>query len=94
MYGAGIELEPKDITDNSVFIGFCLDHSGTVPSWIILAGENEEELKQAMIEDGADPELSFVVKVKVPDVSNVKKPDTKIRTLDLNKVEGVTEQKH
>lgn len=84
MYGAGIEIGPKEITDGYIYIGFVVDISGAAPSWIILAGSDEKELKQEMIDDGAESTQSFVVKVKVPDIAKLEKKLESIKTLELS----------
>lgn len=87
MSSAGIEIEGKDVQNGVVFVGFQLDTTYGQPNWIIWASTDEDELKKDMLDEGAVLPHSFVVKVNVPDVSNVKKTVEQIRTLDLTKGE-------
>lgn len=78
-----VEISPSEIKDGVVYIGFGLDLSYDNPNWNVICGTNEEDVKKEIIESGWEPVHSFVVKVKVADVSNVKKTIESIRTIDL-----------
>lgn len=80
-YGAGMEFDPKDVK-GYIYVAFCLDTFHGKPSWIILADTDEKDLKDTIMDEGYDMKHSFVVKVKVEDVTHVKKSSDDIKTIN------------
>lgn len=75
-----LRFDPKDGT---IFIGVCLDVSFEEHEWIAISGNTEEQVKQDIVSEGYDTEKSFVIRVKLPDTSDVKRSTDTIKVMDI-----------
>jgi ribosomal protein L29 len=81
MATVSLELEHKD---NVTYVAVCLDMAYGEPEWRIMSGMDEEALKKEMMDEGFHLEKSFVFKVNLPSIEDVKRDVAVIKTFELN----------
>jgi hypothetical protein len=81
-YGEDLTLEVPKGTDTA-FLGICLATDFEQAEWLVITAPTLEELKVEMRSNGYNLEHSQILRIKLPDISQLKRSEDSIKIVDM-----------